>query len=223
MRFNTFNQIHKALRALLYDTSLTLQQTNFNDPEETAIAIEKVKLAADMFDDHAHHEDHHVLPAIAAYEPSVVAAFEAEHVTDLKLAAKLKDSIYALELAQKAKTEMGNELTKAFVAFMVFNLNHMAKEEDVINKILWRYYTDEEIIALNQKIVASLTPWSMQVSACWMMRGMNTPEIVKWMKAVEMTAPEHVSQALFATAERELPEERFREVLEGLTEGVMMA
>lgn len=223
MRYNTFNQIHKALRALLYDTALTLQQTNFNDAEETALAIEKVKLAADMFDDHAHHEDNYVLPAIAAYEPSVVATFEAEHVTDMKLSAQLKDAIYAVELAQKAKAEMGAELTKSFIAFMVFNLNHMAKEEDVINKILWRYYSDAEIIAINQKIVANLTPWAMEVSASWMMRGMNTPEIVNWLRAVSKTAPEHISQALFATAERELTDDRFREVLEGLTDGVMIA
>ena len=30
-RFNVFNQIHKGLRAMLYDTALTLQQTHFDD------------------------------------------------------------------------------------------------------------------------------------------------------------------------------------------------
>lgn len=223
MRYNSFNQIHKALRALLYNTSLTLQQTNFSDENETAVAIEKVQTVVDMFDHHAHTEDAHILPAIAAYEPSVVAAFEAEHVTDLKLSEQLKDSIYALQLADKAKVEMGIELTKSFVAFMVFNLTHMAKEEDVINKILWRYYTDEEIIGIHQNIVAGITPKVLQTSAKWMIKGMSNPEIVEWMKAVEQTAPEPVFQGLFATAESELSDERFRQVLEGLTEGVMTA
>ena len=38
-RFNIFNQIHKALRAMLYDTSLTLQQTYFGDAEEAETAL----------------------------------------------------------------------------------------------------------------------------------------------------------------------------------------
>jgi hemerythrin-like domain-containing protein len=223
MRFNTFNQIHKALRAMLYDTSLTLQQTNFLDEQETTIAIEKVKFAVDMFDHHAHTEDHYILPAIQAYEPSVVATFEAEHVWDLKLSEQLKDAIYALELAAKAKVEMGTELTKAFVAFMTFNLNHMAKEEDVINKILWRYYSDAEILAINQKIVSELEPWVMQASAKWMLRGMNNTEIAGWLKAVRQSAPEPVFQSLFTAAEKELAPERFGAVVEGITDGVMIA
>jgi hypothetical protein len=57
----------------------------------------------------------------------------------------------------------------------------------------------------------------------WMMRGLNNPEIINWLRAVEDAAPENVFQDLFATAERELPEHRFRKVLETITEGVMLA
>ena len=81
-RFNIFNQIHKALRALLYDTALTLQQTYFGNPDEVETALEKLRLILDIFDKHADHEDQFVLPAIQAYEPSLVDAFEKEHVED---------------------------------------------------------------------------------------------------------------------------------------------
>jgi hypothetical protein len=40
---------------------------------------------------------------------------------------------------------------------------------------------------------------------------------------VEKNAPDVVFQGLFVIAEKELPERRFRQVLESLTEGAMLA
>lgn len=221
MRVNIFNQIHKGLRALLYETSILLQQTDFSNEEEMQTAIKRVSLVADLFDDHAHHEDNYILPAIQEYEPSIVDAFEQEHELDTKLARSLKDSLMALQMASPlVLPNMANELSKTFIHFMVFNLEHMAKEESILNKILWRYYSDEEILDIQKKIIANLSPWSASVGSRWMMRGLNNPEIVRWLKSVEETAPEAIFQNLFATAEKELPEHRFRQVLEAL-EGVM--
>ena len=224
-RFNTFNQIHKALRALLYDTSLTLQQTYFGDAEEVETAFEKVRIVVDIFDKHAKHEDHFVLPAIQQYEPSLVDAFEQEHVKDHALSQKLRGLLIAYDYAIKAevKLETGQAINAAFIEFMIFNLEHMAKEETVLNKVLWRYYSDAEIMAINQKIIASIPPEEMAVTSAWMMRGMSNMEISRWLKAVEKNAPEPVFTQLFAIAEKELPQDRYRKILENLTEGAMVA
>jgi hemerythrin-like domain-containing protein len=224
MRVNIFNQIHKGLRALLYETSLLLQQTDFADDHEMQAAINRVNLVADLFDDHAHHEDKYVLPALQEYEPSIVDAFTQEHAMDCKLTRGLKDSLQAVQMASPlVRSEMANELSKTFIQFMVFNLDHMAKEESILNKILWRYYSDEDILSIQQKIVASLTPWSAAASSKWMMRGLNNPEIVRWLQTVEESAPETGFQNLFGIAEKELPDERFTQVLEALTEAEMLA
>jgi len=224
MRINIFNQIHKGLRALLYESSLLLQQTDFLDDQEMQTAVTRVTMVADLFDDHAHHEDKFILPAIQEHEPSIVDAFEREHAMNIKLTRALKNCLQALQMASPVvRPEMANVLYKTFVQFMVFNLEHMSKEETILNKILWRYYSDGEILAIQKNILASLTPWSATNGSRWMMRGLNNPEIVGWLKSVEESAPEAAFQKLFAIAERELPERRFRHVLETLTEGVMLA
>ena len=224
MRVNIFNQIHKGLRALLYETSLLLQQTDFADGKEMKDAVERVILVANLFDDHARHEDKFILPAIQGFEPSIVDAFEQEHITDKHLTRALKDSLQAIQMASPlVRIEMANELGKTFIQFMVFNLEHMAKEENILNKILWRYYSDEEILAIQNNILASLSPWSAAAGSRWMMRGLNNPEIVRWLRSVEESAPEAVFKKLFVTAESELPAHRFRQVLEALTEKVMVA
>lgn len=224
MRVNIFNQIHKGLRALLYESSLLLQQTDFSNDEEMQVAIDRITMVANLFDDHAHHEDTFIFPAIQQYEPSIVDAFEQEHATDARLTRAIKDCLQAVQMASAfVRPNMANELSKTFIQFMVFNLEHMAKEENILNKILWRYYSDEEILVIQHEIVASLSPWAAKTSSLWMMRGLNNPEIVRWLRTIEDSAPESVFQNLFATAERELPEHRFRQVLEALTEGVMLA
>ncbi len=224
MRINIFNQIHKGLRALLYESSLLLQQTDFLDDQEMQTAVTRVTMVADLFDDHAHHEDKFILPAIQEHEPSIVDAFEREHAIDIKLTRALKNCLQALQMASPVvRPEMANVLYKTFVQFMVFNLEHMSKEETILNKILWRYYSDGEILAIQKNILASLTPWSATNGSRWMMRGLNNPEIVGWFKSIEESASEAAFQKLFAIAERELPERRFRHVLESLTERVMLA
>src|SRR5690349_10493657 len=90
-RYNVFNQIHKGLRAMLYDTAMNLQHADYTNAEETEKALEKVEIALAVFEDHASHEDNYVLPAVNRYFRHIVAEFEKEHQTDEMLAHRLRN------------------------------------------------------------------------------------------------------------------------------------
>jgi hemerythrin superfamily protein len=220
-----FNQIHKGLRALLYETALDIQHTDFWNVEETEKVIERIQDVVKLFEKHAFSEDSYVFPAIEKYEPSVADAFEQEHVKDHLLGELLSASLISYKNAPiiTEKAEAGRQIYSAFVKFMAFNLEHMGKEEEIINPLLWRYYTDEELLAITSKIVSHIPAGHMEVVSKWMVRGLNNAEIAGWLRSVERTAPEPVFRALFATTERELSEKRFRQVLEMMTEGAMVA
>jgi Hemerythrin HHE cation binding domain len=224
-RYNIFNQIHKGLRALLYETARQIQHTDFRNVEEAESIIGRINEVVRLFEKHAHSEDNHVFPAIEKYEPSVADAFEQEHVKDHFLGELLTASIslYSYAAVITEKGEAGRQIHSAYVKFMVFNLEHMRKEEEIINPLLWRYYTDADLMAITQEIIANIPPDYMAQYSKWMMRGLNNAEIAAWLRAVEKTAPEPAFQSLFATAENELSEKRFRLVLETLTEGTMVA
>ena len=100
-RYNSFNLIHKGLRASLYQTALQLQQTDFTDEAATEDAISKVREIVMLFEGHAQKEDRFIFPAIEEYEPSVVASFEAEHVLDEKLGQELHRCINKLFLTSE--------------------------------------------------------------------------------------------------------------------------
>ena len=209
----------------MYQTALQLQQTDFTSEKETEEAVNRLKEIVMLFDGHAHKEDKFVLPAIEAYEPSVVATFQAEHVKDEALGQQLNECIdrqlSATTLIEKIT--LGTRLTEAFIEFMVFNLEHMAKEEDIINKILWRYYSDDEIKKISGQIVQATPPWMQAFYFSWMLRGISNPEAVNWMKSIEKTMPALVFQSLLQKAEEELTETRFRQLTSSLTEGVQLA
>jgi hypothetical protein len=224
-RYNIFHQIHKGLRAMLYETAIHIQHADLWNVEETEEVIEWIEEVVRLFDKHAISEDTYIFPAVEKYDPAIADAFEQEHVKDHLLGKLLSDSIARCQQAPviTEKAAIAKEVQANFVKFMVFNLEHMAKEEEVLNNILWRYYTDPELMAITRQIINDVPPDYMAQYNKWMIRGMNNGEITKWLKGVERTAPEPVFQSLFAIAERELPEKRFRQVLEGLTEGVMLA
>lgn len=219
-RYNSFNIIHKGLRAALYQTALQLQQTDFTEEEQTEEALSRVREIVMLFEGHAHKEDSFVLPMINEYEPSVVAAFNSEHEEDEKLGLELNSAVekVAGSSSDPEKTIAGRELTESFVRFMVFNLNHMAKEEDIINKILWRYYSDEEIKAVVGKISKADPPWIQEFYVKWMIRGISNTEAIDWMKAVEKGVPPIVFQSLVQKAEQELPKGRFEKISQSLSE-----
>jgi hypothetical protein len=220
-----FYQIHKGLKALLYETAMKIQHTDFWNVEEADEIIERVAEVVRLFEKHAGTEDALVFPLMEKYDPAVGDAFEQEHVKDHLLGSQLNAALAAYRHAAVItdKAEAGREIQLAFSRFLIFNLEHMAKEEDIINQILWRHYTDAELAAVTQQIVSTMPPDYLGIFSKWMMRGLSNAEISGWLREVEKNAPEPVFQGLFAIAEKELPERRFRLVLESLTEGAMLA
>jgi len=224
-RYNPFNLIHKALRAMLYDAAITLQKTYFANTEEAESVLEKVEDVLFMFENHAHHEDSMVLPAVESSEPQLVEEFVKEHEEDLRLSNRLKNllNIYRNIYFTEERIVCGSAIVKSFVEFMIFNLEHMAKEEVLINKALWEHYTDEQLIALSQKIAASVPPDEAAIAFKWMLRGINNNEAVNWLISVKQNALVQAFESLINLAEKELPEERFSMIQELINEDVVMA
>lgn len=222
-RYNSFYLIHKGLRAMLYDAALTLQQTDFSKIEESKNALAKVNDVLFAFGNHAHHEDHFIFPMVEAHEPVLAKSFEKEHVEDHRLSNSLKNllTIYENALLDEERIVCGSAISKSFVEFMVFNLQHMAKEEIYINEALWKYYTDEQIITESQKLIASIPPAEMQLVAKWMLRGISTTDAIVWMKSIKNSAPEFIFKGLVNLAQSVLSKKQFETIAQALEEEVL--
>jgi|SRR6218665_941042 len=224
-RYNMFNQVHKGLRALLYDTAMQVQHTDFWNADEAADALRCIREVVSLFDKHAHAEDRYVFPAVKQYEPSVADLFEQEHIEDHQLGEELlgAGSAYEAAVVITDKALIAPRICRLYDRFVAFNLDHMTKEEEVLNPILWRYYSDEELFGITREIVSQVPAQVMAKMNKWMLRGLHTGEIIGWLKNTEANAPEFVYHSLLATAENELPDHRFSQVVKGLSEVVANA
>jgi hypothetical protein len=160
------------------------------------------------------------MPAIERSEPSVVKKFEDEHLAGHLLSDRLKHLLNIFRTAENDPDKLmcGSAIAKAFVEFMVFNLEHMAREELIINEVLWKEYTDGEIQFLTRKITENIPPAEKAMSAKWFLKGVNHIEAIQWLKQVKETLPDSLFEKILGIAETELPELSREKVLVGVRE-----
>lgn len=224
-RYNIFNQLHKGLQALLYDTAIMIQQTAFCNAVEGKYALEKLHTLLHLFSEHASLEDTNLLPVLRPFDEQAICILEKDHQSDRLATARLKGLMQTYEhtISGIDRLEVGRMIANAYREFLVSGLKHMALEEEVLNNILWNRFTDPEIFVMEQNILSHIPHEELTIYSQWMIRGMNNHEIIAWLKTIEKTAVGPVFQVLFAMAENELSTIRWQKIQEGLAEGAMVA
>lgn len=217
-RYNTFNQIHKGLRVLLYETATHLQQADLSDPVSGADAVEQVNEVVYLFDSHAHGEDQFFNEPLEKIDPKVSQLFVKEHEEDHRLSLVLTDLIsqWRAENTADGRANTGRNLLYAFNEFIAFNLYHMNKEEIELNGVLWKHYSDTQIKQVEQTLVQQIPPQKMAIYAKWMIRGINDEELFHWLNEVRMFAPMEVYNMLMGIGKEQLAETRFDTLQERL-------
>jgi hypothetical protein len=210
--------IHKALRAMLYDTAMSLQQTDFSDADAMEPVLQDLETIIHAYDDHADHEDTHVLGIAAAVNPALAASFEEEHITDRQLGANLSNAIESYTTSSDApgRLRAGHHIFYAYNAFIAFNLTHMNKEENELNEVLWAQCTDVEIQAINSKIASAIPPDQAAQNFTWMMRSCNNTELAGFLRSIKANAQPPVINMVNAIAEKELSPARWSLLQEAL-------
>jgi len=208
-RYNIFNQIHKGLRGLLYDTALAIQQTDMSS-DAGAEVLARITTVIEVFEAHAHSEDKYLLPMIQKHDAAIVLDFEKDHDMDHQFSETLADLIGAwYKAATKSdRQKIGLSIFYAFNEFVAFNLYHMNREESTLLLAIWKHYTDEELHEVTGQIVANIPHDILMTESLWMMRSLNDPEIAGWLTEIRMGAPTEVFMKYLEMAKNELPEHR---------------
>lgn len=147
LRFNLFKKAHKDLQALLADTLIQLQKTNFLIASEAESGIERIKMVLRVMHAHKKLEEDIIFLELDENAISMIDYFNNQHYHDdaltLGLGILLNNFEEAATNTEKAST--GNNILSSYIEFMAFNLNHMNMEEQMINPLLWYKYTDNEL------------------------------------------------------------------------------
>lgn len=210
IRFNLFKSLHKGLRALLADTLIQLQQTDFLIEAQASVAFERIKLALLLMHRHTKWEDDVVFRKLGANALSMTGYFTSQHYHTDALTLNLDILICGFEEA-KTPAEMetvANSLLSAFIEFAAYSFNHMNMEEQLINPLLWCSYTDQELQALQLLHLNPSAGKSEQIFLQWMLIHNTNRELASWLNSMNHNAAAIQFNRIYDLAQEVLAPER---------------
>jgi hemerythrin-like domain-containing protein len=211
-RYNIFRRTHKGLRSMLFDAGAKLQQTDFTKSKQASAAVDAIKQSTRSFLYHISKEDKIIYHSVVLYAPYIVAMIEQTNLKDQVLAESI-DKIIDEQRDQDTKKEMidfGHQLQAAFFEFTAAVLQHMNKEETVINEILWSNYSDSQLVGMEVEMMKQATSSDCSWYTGKKLKELSNREILMWVDIIKEHASPFMLKKLISTARIVLPIDRWQ-------------
>jgi hypothetical protein len=206
-RMDMYAGIHKALRAFMTETLLAVGRMDVTDEASLADTTAQLAQLLDFCSDHLRHENDFVHAAMEARAPGASGAIAHEHEEHLAHIAELRGCAAALAgQSVPARLAAAAGLYRELGRFVAHNFEHMHVEETAHNAVLWAHYTDAELAAIHDALVASIPPAEMMTVARWMLPAMNPVERAAVLGDMRGKAPAPAFEAVLATVRPHLSE-----------------
>lgn len=216
-RVDMYAGIHKALRALMADTLLAVGRMDADDDLELAQSTQRVVELLDFCGSHLRHENEFVHAAIEARAPGASAAIAHEHDEHEQHIASLGLAVEALRNCPAGqRTGAALDLYRSLALFIAENFQHMHVEETAHNAVLWARYTDAELVAIHQALVASIPPQEMMFAIRWLVPFMNPAERTAMLADMQAHAPAPAFAAALDTVRPHLTEREWEKLARSL-------
>lgn len=216
-RHMPYRFIHKGLRALMFSTLRNAGALDAADTQDRDQIVDEVDRLLAVCADHLAHENQFFHEALRQRAPRAVLPFHEDHLGHLDAIAALR---LQLQRLRNAGAEQAPALAYALYlrlsAFIGENLEHMAEEESVLTQALWAHFSDDEIVALEAALEASLAPHEMAFYLRWMARGLNATEATRLLAGARTQVPEALFAQLADTVQAEMPALRWARVARAL-------
>lgn len=183
---------------MMMDTLAAIGRVDVRDPAELQSACERMLELCDACTSHLGHEDHFVHPAMEARRPGSTAQMTAEHAEHLAAIVELYGMVSGLRAAGQGAEQAlaAQELYSKLALFTAENFVHMHAEEVEHNQVLWACYSDDELQALEERIVASMPPAENLTFMRWMIPAMAPVERAALLTGIQAAAPAPVWAAV---------------------------
>jgi Hemerythrin HHE cation binding domain len=198
-RHNVYILIHKALRACMADVLVAVGRMDPHDPDDVAWAAASVRNLLDFARNHLQHEEDWIHPALEARRAGSSAETRADHLQHREAFEMLEASLRAVESSTDAGREAAAlRLYRHLALFVADNLQHMHVEETENHATLIECYSEQELLAIEDRIVGSHTPAEMAAVMRWMVPAANAPERAGLLAGIRQNAPRPAFEAILA-------------------------
>ncbi len=198
-RQKPYRNIHKALRATMTKTLMTVSQA---DPYEEAERLATAAAVDDLLHVCAAHLDHEMTfihPVLRERKVEVVGAFDDDHGSQEGVMSRLRGLSAAVRKSTPVSArEILYQLYLELSAFIGHNFEHMAEEESVLTHAVWQKLSDQEILEIEGRIVASLPPQEAAWSVEWMAKSLNHAELLEVLQGMKAAMPPQAFAGILA-------------------------
>lgn len=198
-REKPYRNIHKALRASMMKTLLTVSQA---DPSEEADRLAASAAVDDLLRACAAHLEHEMTfihPLLRERNVDAVVAFDDDHGSQKGVMERLRGLSDAVRKATPGSArQVLYQLYLELSAFIGHNFEHMAEEESILTSAMWKTFSDEEILEIEGRIVASLPPSEAAWSLEWMSKSLNHLELIEVLRGMKAGMPPQVFESMLA-------------------------
>lgn len=216
-RHDIYLAIHKALRLMFAETLTQLGRADAGDAAQVDAALAQAGALCDLLQQHYHHEDEFLHPALERVLPGSSARTAGDHLRHVESLDALRARIVAVRGTDgHARTVALRQLYRAVALLMAEDLEHMHYEDTELNAVLWRHHSDDELIALEQALVASIAPPQMMTVLRWMIPAISAGERAELLGGARQGMPAEAFAAVLELAQQVLPPADWRELSRAL-------
>jgi len=216
-RYDSYLAIHKALRLFMCDTLTRIGRTDPSDDAEVQATLTQLDDLLDLCTLHIKDENDFIHPALERARQGSAARIQGEHEHHHESITRLRELARQADAASTdARHAALNHLYRAMALFVADNFEHMHVEETEHNAVLWAHYSDDEILAVEHELVASIPPQAMMNALRWFLPGLNAVERTGMLKGMQAGMPPPVFDAVLDIARQTLPQHDFAKLSHAL-------
>jgi hypothetical protein len=216
-RLDLYAPIHKALRQFMSHTLSRLGTMEVADAGERSMALDEVDGLLELMRRHLQHENQFIHTAIEARRAGAAHRTADDHVQHLESISSLEDEALALRHADEdQRAVLAQRLYRHLADFIGDNLRHMHVEETQNNAALWALYADDELLEIQERLLATVGPQEMALVLRWMAASLNMPELIELFGQMQATAPKPALDASLQIARSQLDDRRWDKLTRAL-------
>jgi hypothetical protein len=163
--------------------------------------VGQVRTIADLLDQHAHHEDIHIVPTLEVHAPELAEVIHEVHpVLDGRVEA-IRGLAAEVETTGGTRTRAAvHSLYLELASFTGAYLEHVDFEERRCMRALADALPVEAVMGIEQAIVSSIPPDEMATALSLMLPAMNVDDRVEMLGGMQQGAPPEVFAGVCALA-----------------------
>jgi len=206
-RIELYAPVHKCLRAEAFALAHELARSDWNDGAQAAAAAGRVTRLVEFLDEHAQHEDAHLMPLVARAASALALApeLESDHVrvdAALRGLATLATRIGAARNGGRAA--LGRELERCFQRALAEQLVHLQREEHEAEPALHAQLDELELVRAHERILADIPAPRLAQWFELILPALGEEECARMLAGLYARAPHDVFEALTTPARTHL-------------------